>query len=91
MLKYYITKVVALDICCKPSVSYCDAIEIHEQIICTHASIENTLTPFDSGSALVSAVDNKLIGIASWKNDDIPNAYVKIRTFMPWIKSVIFG
>lgn len=63
MVKYYKTKVVVLDICCKISVSYCDAIEMNEQIICTHTNIGNTLMPFDSGSALVSAVDSKLIGI----------------------------
>lgn len=91
MLKCYRTKLVALDMCWKLSVSNLDEIEINDQIICTHTTVENTLAPFDSGSALVSAVDDKLIGIASWRDDDNPNAYVNIRTYVQWIRSVIFG
>lgn len=44
----------------------------------------------DNGSALVSKVDDKLIGIASWHDGDKPKVYVQVGPYIPWIRSIAF-
>lgn len=47
---------------------------------------------------MVSDADNKLIGIASWHDEDISNVYinrkydvyVKVGPYIPWIRSIAF-
>lgn len=61
-----------------------------DRVICISTKIENTLYVLDSGSALVSKADGKLIGIASWHEGEAPMAYTKIRPYIPWIRSIAF-
>lgn len=87
MLKYHQTKVAGLDTCSK----YVPHLDDIEQILCTHTTIEDTFPQLDSGSALISVEKNELTGIASWHDEDFPNTYVRIRRYLPWIRSVIIG
>lgn len=84
MLKHYKIKVDAIDNCNM-------SMRLEAKIICTSANVENTFNTLDNGSALVSDVDKKLIGIASWCDGDIPKVYTKVGSFIPWIRSIAFS
>lgn len=60
-----------------------------DDIICTYETVEETFPGLDFGSALVSVDNSELIGIASWCDEDAPNVYVRVRPYLPWIKSII--
>lgn len=82
MLKYHRTQVMATN--------SCSNIDESKQFICTNDTIEITFPELDQGSALISFETGELIGIASWNDDDeFQNVYVRIRTHLPWIRSVI--
>lgn len=87
MLKYYEVEAKPIGKCIKSSHFYA----WNNAIICTHTNVENTLYSLDNGSALVSNGDNKLIGIASWHDGDVPNVYTKIRPHIAWIRSIAFA
>lgn len=60
-----------------------------DQFICTQVKAEDRFPVLDNGSALISSDGKELIGIATWRSNDFPNAFGRIRTYLPWIKSVI--
>ncbi|XP_055301180.1 mite allergen Der p 3-like [Sitodiplosis mosellana] len=88
ILKYHQTKVTGLDTC-SINLSHLYDVDIDTQFLCTNTTIEDTFPELDNGSALISAEKNELIGIASWYDEEFPNVYVRIRTYLPWIRSVV--
>lgn len=74
---------------CWKHLPYIDDSAAKEKILCTYATIEDTFPQLDCSSALISVGRGELIGIASWHNDEIPEVYVRIQTFLTWIKTVI--
>lgn len=79
---------MALDLCWD-QLNDLDAIDVNENIICTYGSMENTRLVLDIGSALVSIDKNELIGVASWYEQGNTIIYNRIRSYLPWIESVI--
>lgn len=86
MLKQYEIKVQPIEKCNKSL----DFNARSDTTICTQTNVENTLYVLDDGSALVSEVDDKLIGIASWHDGEVPMVYIKVRPYIPWIRSIAF-
>lgn len=95
MLKYQQTKILPSDMCL-PSIAAAQGVAAAAgvaatsgQVICIHATVEDTMPALDTGSALISNGGNELIGIAFWQKNDFPNVFSRIRPYTPWIKSVI--
>ncbi|XP_031633975.1 trypsin 3A1-like [Contarinia nasturtii] len=89
ILKYHQTNVSEFESCGR-YLPHLDNFEAKDQILCTCATTDDTFPELDNGSALISSDKDELIGIAAWRNGEHPNVYVKIRTLLPWIRSVIF-
>lgn len=83
MLKCYEVKAKSTDKCNKSFALHAR----NDAIICTYTNVANTVYPLDNGSALVSSDDNQLIGIASWPDGGIPNIYITVKPYIPWIRS----
>lgn len=90
ILKYHQTKLSRLDTCSK-YIQRIDDDDVDGQILCAHTTIEDTFPQLDNGSSLISVDKEELIGIAAWHDDEFPNVYIRIQTYLPWIRSVIIG
>lgn len=86
MLKYQRTKIMSSDFCLTST----EKTTSSDQFICTQATAEDTFPVLDNGSALISSDGKEVIGIATWRRNDLPNAFGRIRTYLPWIKLIIF-
>lgn len=86
MLKEYEVIAQPISKCKKPS----DFNARNDSVICTRTNVVNTLNVLDNGSALVSKMDGKLIGMASWHDGETPRVYIKVGPYIPWIRSIAF-
>lgn len=90
ILKYHQTKLSGLDTCLK-NMQRVDDEDVDGKILCAYTTIEDTFPQLDNGSSLISVDRGELIGIAAWHDDEFPNVYIRIQTYLPWIRSVIIG
>ncbi|XP_055298843.1 mite allergen Der p 3-like isoform X2 [Sitodiplosis mosellana] len=86
-LKYYQTKVMALDLCWE-RLEDLDAVEVDDNVICTYGPTENTSPLLDNGSALVSVNKSELVGVSFWNEEGYSNVYSRVRSHLTWINSV---
>lgn len=87
----YRTTVMALDMCWEQveDDDEVDGIRIPDSVICTYGPSDKTLFLLDDGSALISAENYELIGIASWYKHSLPKIYTRIHSMLPWIESIL--
>lgn len=63
---------------------------IHAGILCTEQSTNSESSFIDTGSGLISAADNKLIGILIWMNilnTEDPGLFTRLNPHLEWISN----